>query len=143
MAPSKNINRKRPSEHTPLLRNIPPEPEDSAIDDAEIQGAEISGEGALEPGTFPELGKRRSYSHSHWLAPDEDSNARPEPEIPSKFQDNGLLDGISQTKFRLIFGGILLGHFVSIISRSPYNCSLLSVRFATIRNTDWLLDCNV
>jgi hypothetical protein len=71
--------------------------------------------------SFPERGKTRSYSHSHWLAPDEDSSSRPEPEAPAQFQENGLLSGISRTKFRLIYGGILLGYFVRALMQSHFD----------------------
>ena len=102
------------SERTPLLR---PKSSDrhhhkSAIHEDDIQAAEVVGEGALEAPRFG-LGKTRSYSHSHWLAPDEDSAARPEPDDPHEFGEDGLLAGITRTKFRFIFGGILLGYFVS------------------------------
>jgi hypothetical protein len=108
------------SERTPLLSYNGPGDyagNDSAIqlDEDDIQAAKVAGQGGLEPGQFPEFGTRRSYSHSHWLAPDEDANGRPEPEEAAQFQENGLLSGVSRTKFRCIFGGILLGYFVSLL----------------------------
>lgn len=120
VTPNQNMNGSPPSERTPLLHPSSPHPnsrshDDAVIDDADIRAAEEVGEGALEAPTFPELGKRRSYSHSHWLAPDEDANAREEPEFKARFQENGLLEGLSKWKFRCIFGGILLGYFVSIL----------------------------
>lgn len=109
--PTQSIGR-RPAERTPLLRSITERTENEAA----IEEWEGHAEGALDPGVFPELGKRRSYSHSHWLAPDDDSNVRPEPEEYAQFEANGLLWGLSRTKFWLIYGGILLGYFVSALS---------------------------
>lgn len=110
-------NRSQPTEQTPLLRSPPNRPShttenDSAISDDTIRAIGDSVQGPLEPPKFPVLGKRRSYSHSHWLAPDEDSNAIPEVQNPPQFQENGLLAGLSRAKFRLVYGGILLGYFV-------------------------------
>ncbi|KAF2788733.1 MFS general substrate transporter [Melanomma pulvis-pyrius CBS 109.77] len=99
------MNAHRSSERTPLLRAASDQlhpANESAIDES-IPAIEVAGQGALEPGQFPELRERRSYSHSHWLAPDEDANGRPEPEDAAQFQENGLLSGISRTKFRCIF----------------------------------------
>jgi hypothetical protein len=112
------VNGGRPDERTPLLRsnsgNATGQSENEhAIEDYDIQAIAEVGQGALQPGEFPELGKRRSYSHSHWLAPDDDANVRDEPDLRVKFEENGLLSGISKTQFRFIFGGILLGYFVS------------------------------
>jgi hypothetical protein len=111
MASSGGLNGNRSSERTPLLGSPESNKGTPAVDD-EVTAL---GQGALEPGTFPELGKKRSYSHSHWLAPDEDANGRPEPEDIAQFQDDGLLGGISRTRFRFIYGGILLGYFVSYL----------------------------
>jgi hypothetical protein len=115
-----HMNSRGPSERTPLLSYNGPGDyagNDSAIqlDEDDIQAAKVAGQGSLKPSQFPNLGKRRSYSHSHWLAPDEDATGRPEPEAVAQFQENGLISGVSRTKFRCIFGGILLGYFVSSV----------------------------
>jgi hypothetical protein len=109
---------KQPSERTPLLRSITERTEQSqehetSVLEGDVRAIEEVGQGALEPGIFPELGKQRSYSHSHWLAPDEDASGRPEAETTAQFEENGLLSGLSRTRFWFIFGGILLGYFVS------------------------------
>jgi hypothetical protein len=113
-----HMNGSRPDERTPLLRsnsgNAPVQSENEhAISDYDIQDIAEVGPGGLQPGQFPDLGKKRSYSHSHWLAPDDDANVRDEPESGALFEENGLLSGISRTQFRFIFGGIVLGYFVS------------------------------
>ena len=99
------------SERTPLLAERS-SPFNTAIDENDIQNAEAVGQGALGPEPFPGLKRPRSYSHSHWLAPDGDANCRPEPEDAPTFWENGLLAGITKVKFRFIFGGIVLGYFV-------------------------------
>lgn len=123
------------SERTPLLSYNGPGDyagNDSAVqldqDDIDIQALTVTGQGGLEPGQFPTLGKRRTSSHSHWLAPDEAANGRLEPGNIAQFQDNGLISGVSRSKFRCIFGGILLGYFVSpllltSLIRDLYQCS--------------------
>jgi hypothetical protein len=118
-------NGSQPSERTPLL---PPQSNgatsssenEAPVSDEEIHTIADAVQGPLEPPLFQGRGKRRSYSHSHWLAPDEDSNAIPDQESPPQFQENGLLVGLSRTKFRLVYGGILLGYFVSAHTFSGY-----------------------
>jgi hypothetical protein len=102
------------SERTPLLRQTSgSHGNGSAIQDDDIQAAEVVGQGALDAPKFPDLGKRGSSSHSQRSAPDEDAAARPEPEDLSNFGADGLLAGVTRTRFRFIFGGILGGYFVS------------------------------
>jgi hypothetical protein len=102
------------SERTPLLRNTSDtRGNGSAIQDDDIQAAEVAGQGALGAPQFPEIGKIRSHSQNHGLAPDEDAASRPEPEDPGEFGDDGLLAGVTRTRFRFVFGGILGGYFVS------------------------------
>ena len=102
------------SERTPLLRpHSNGQGNGSAIQDDDIQAAEVVGQGALEAPQYTGLGKTRSYSHSHWLAPDEDAATRPEPDNPNEFGEDGLLAGVTRTQFRFVFGGILGGYFVS------------------------------
>jgi hypothetical protein len=121
----KLANGSQPSEQTPLLSSASNgrarSPENgSATGDDNVHAIGDSIQGPLEPPIFPELGKPRSYSHSHWLAPDEDSNTIPELGNPPHFQENGLLAGLSKARFRLVYGGILLGYFVSANMLSDY-----------------------
>lgn len=106
----------RSNERTPLLGSSSQQSGDDSAGNIFRNAGAVGGvgEGALEVPVFPELGKSRSFSHSHWLAPDEDPSSIPDPETPPRFSDNGLLEGLSKTKFWLIYGGILLGYFVSI-----------------------------
>lgn len=113
---SANVGSSRSHERTPLLgSNARRSSGTESLREAFRDAAAIDrvGEGALEVPVFPGLGKRRSYSHSHWLAPDEDPSSIPDPDTPPQFSENGLLEGLSKTKFWLIYGGILLGYFVS------------------------------
>lgn len=117
MAPPNSMNGGQSTERTPLL----PSNSQQSGNGSAINGSpslESIGEAALGVPDLPVLGKTRSYSHSHWLAPDEDPNVIPEPETPPQFREDGLLEGISKTKFRLIYGGILLGYFVRIYLHS-------------------------
>lgn len=103
MVSPKSLDDSRATERTPLLSPTVERPPRRSED---------------EFSSFPELGKRPSYPHSHWLAPDEDGSGRPEPQTLTQFQENGLLSGISKTRFRLVYGGILLGYFVSEVLQS-------------------------
>jgi hypothetical protein len=107
---------RRLSERTPLLRRITERNEDvSPVEDADILAAEVAQQGEGGAPTFPELRKSRSrsYSHGQLVVPD-DEGASADPERLVKFQDNGLIEGVSKWKFRFVFGGILMGYFVSL-----------------------------
>ena len=84
--------------------------DETVIENRNLQAQE-SGSPGLGSGHSPDLSKLRSYAHSHWLAPDEDQGTTAESETPTEGEI--LLGGVSKTKFRLIFGGILVGYFVS------------------------------
>jgi hypothetical protein len=89
-----------PSERTPLLasselRQADPVP----IDEGDVLVAQEIGEGGQEVPQFPELGK---------------SISRTEAEHLVTFQKNGLLEGVPTWRFRCVFGGILMGYFVSL-----------------------------
>lgn len=95
-----------PSEHTPLLRSRPACQEDSN------QSAEVAAQGEGGSPHSPELGKNPGYPHGQ-LVPDHDPASSPELENLVRFQENGILEGVGKWKFRFVFGGILLGYFVS------------------------------
>ena len=87
------------SERTPLLaspelRQAEPVP----IGEEDVLAAQEIGEGGQEVPQFPDLGK---------------SISRTEAEHIVKFQKNGLLEGVPTWRFRCVFGGILMGYFVS------------------------------
>lgn len=86
------------SERTPLLAPPSPQEEPVPIEDEDILAAQEIGEGGQEVPQFPYLGKTIS---------------RIEAEHIVKFQENGLLEGVPTWQFRCVFGGILMGYFVS------------------------------
>jgi hypothetical protein len=113
---SRSTSRGRPrraSERTPLLRRITERNDEdvSPMEDAHALAAEVAQQGEGGPPAFPELRKSRSrsYSHGQLVVPDNE-DAIDEP--LTKFQENGLLEGVSKWKFRCVFGGIVMGYFV-------------------------------
>ncbi|KAF2265815.1 MFS general substrate transporter [Lojkania enalia] len=133
------------SERTPLLRPRLTPPDDhanngSAVDDADTHTAETVGEGALEPPQHYGLGKRRSYSHSHWLAPEDDAGGNPESESLSTFQENGLLEGISRRRFWFVFGGVILSYFVAMFDSTLMASShpVITSYFHASNSASWL-----
>lgn len=104
------------SERTPLLRGSSIQQNGSAVYEDDIQEAEVV-PGALAPPQLPALSKQRSYSSSHWLAPDQEPPST-EPDEPGLFGEDGLLAGLSRTKFRCIIGGVFMSYFVSLIISS-------------------------
>jgi hypothetical protein len=85
------------------------------MEDADVLAAEVAQQGQVGAPAFPELRKsrNRSYSQGQLVVPN-DEGTGPEDERLVKFQDNGLLEGVSKWKFRCVFGGILMGYFVSL-----------------------------
>ncbi|PSN61848.1 MFS general substrate transporter [Corynespora cassiicola Philippines] len=142
MASSTRANGSHSTERTPLLRPTSAErrQNESAVAEDDVHATDAVGQGALQVPQFPDLGKRRSYSHSHWLAPDEDAAGLPEPEEPAQFQDNGLLSGISRTKFRCIFGGIVLGYFIAMFDSTLMASShpVITSYFNASNSASWL-----
>jgi len=112
----------RHSERTPLLRPTPSNQQyESAVYEDDIQDAQVAGEGVLSGPQFPALGKQRSYSSSHWLAPEQDPDSNPQPNDAAQFGEDGLLSGLERTRFRCIIGGVFMGYFVSFFSIvAPY-----------------------
>ncbi|KAF2248799.1 MFS general substrate transporter [Trematosphaeria pertusa] len=141
-SPKQTNGHHEPSERTPLLRSVSDghHPNETAIDDDGVQTAEVAGAAPLEAPRYPELGKRRSYSHSHWLAPEDDCNEWPEPESPGEFGDDGLLAGLTRTKFRFIFGGILLGYFIAMFDSTLMASShpVITSYFNASNSASWL-----
>jgi hypothetical protein len=108
------MNNNRQTERTPLLQPTFEDHENEAtIQGDDIQVAEVIGQGALEAPQFPDGGKGKIQSHSHHLTPDASPAAQPKPDDTGAFGQDGLLAGVTRKQFRLIFGGILLGYFVS------------------------------
>ena len=94
----------RPSETTPLLVPAPPDlrQEDPVpIQEEDVAASQQTGVGGQDVAQFPDLGK---------------SISRTEAEHLVKFQKNGLLEGVPAWRFRCVFGGILMGYFVSPVT---------------------------
>jgi hypothetical protein len=90
------------SERTPLLRSVSPNPQNgSAVTENEVTAAEVAQQGEGGAPQFPKS------------TPNHDLAATPETETLVRFQENGKLEGVGVWKFRCVFGGILLGYFVS------------------------------
>ena len=121
MASSPRTQSQQVDERTPLLRSSSDHTgdnqavnESAIIEDDDIGTVAAAGSAAIRP--EQDLTRPRSYSHSHWLAPDEDGGVEPDETNIDAFKEDGLLAGISRTKFRFIFGGICAGFFVSLSS---------------------------
>jgi hypothetical protein len=105
----------QPSEHSPLLGSESNHHQHgSAITRDEVAAAEVAEQGEGGAPQFPELGKSRSYSHGQLVTPENDLRNGPDSDSLVKFKENGKLQGVSEWKFRCVFGGILLGYFVSL-----------------------------
>jgi hypothetical protein len=143
---SRSTSRGRPrraSERTPLLRRITERNEDvSPIEDANLLAAEVAQQGQAGAPAFPELRKSRSRSHSHGqlIVPDDEGTGSEDARLV-KFQDNGLLEGVSKWKFRCVFGGILMGYFVSLYVSHHETCFYKSGFISKVTYNS--IDCNV
>lgn len=104
-----------PSERTRLLSSASnPHEAESAIHTDQIRAAEVASQGEGGAPQFPDLGKSRSHSQGQLIVPDADRASSDSLGDLVRFQENGRLEGIEGWKFRCVFGGILLGYFVSI-----------------------------
>lgn len=91
----------RPSETTPLLAPASPDlrQEDPVpILEEDVAASQQTGVGGQDVAQLPDLGK---------------SISRTEAEHLVRFQKNGLLEGVPAWRFRCVFGGIVMGYFVS------------------------------
>ncbi|KAF2473851.1 MFS general substrate transporter [Lindgomyces ingoldianus] len=133
-------NGHQPTARTPLLRSEDRRGTAPAIDEDDGEAIEVIGCGALEQGQPHSLGQRRSYAHSHWLAPDEDEGGQDESQSVEHFQLNGLLGGISRTQFRFIFGGIVLGYFIALFDSTLMASShpVITSYFNASNSASWL-----
>ncbi|KAF2747843.1 MFS general substrate transporter [Sporormia fimetaria CBS 119925] len=122
----------QPSERTPLLHS-------RSSEENGKPAIRHASEGTLEPHLSPGLAK--TFSHSHWLAPDEDPNVIPAPVgFQPQFQENGLLAGLSRTRFRFVLGGILLGYFVAMFDSTLMASShpVITSYFNASNSASWL-----
>ncbi|KAF2813177.1 MFS general substrate transporter [Mytilinidion resinicola] len=131
------------NERTPLLLPTTSgggleEHEEAVLEDGEIEAAaEIGGPG-FQPGHAPDLSKIRSYSHSHWLAPDEDTGSAVEPEGTTK--QSPFLGGVSKARFWLIFIGILFAYFIALFDSTLMASShpVITSYFNASNSASWL-----
>ena len=94
----------RPSETTPLLAPASPhlrQEDPVPIQEEDVAASQQTGVGGQDVAQFPDLGK---------------SISRTEAEHLVKFQKNGLLEGVPAWRFRCVFGGIVMGYFVSQVT---------------------------
>ncbi|KAF1964014.1 MFS general substrate transporter [Bimuria novae-zelandiae CBS 107.79] len=127
------------SERTPLLRpNSSDRQHETAVYEDDIQDAQTT-QGALTAPQFPELGKQRSYSSSHWLAPDQEP-ASEQPDEPGQFGEDGLLAGLSRKKFRCIIGGVFMGYFIAMFDSTLMASShpVITSYFNASNSASWL-----
>ena len=102
------------SERTPLLRSASQDRENShVIAGDEVIAAEVvrQGEGAVPQ--LPDSGDNESTLHDQAGATGSNPAQIQETEDLVKFEENGKLQGVGVWRFRCVFGGILLGYFVS------------------------------
>lgn len=100
------------SERTPLLRASSQNDQNgSSINADEVRAAEVAQQGEGAAPQFPETGK--SYSNGQSVVTDEDVATTQDEQKLVRFQKNGKLEGVGVWKFRCVFGGIVLGYFVS------------------------------
>lgn len=99
------------SERTPLLRSTSQDRGNSpALAGDEIVAAEVARQGEGAAPQFPSLGHDEN-SHDQPVA--HGNNPAQDTEDLVKFEENGKLQGVGVWQFRCVFGGILLGYFVS------------------------------
>ncbi|KAF2129271.1 MFS general substrate transporter [Dothidotthia symphoricarpi CBS 119687] len=127
----------QPSERTPLLEPASSS-NDTVIRNGDVRAAEVAQQGEGGAPQFPAVKKTRSLSHGHWPASDE--AARPEPGDLVKFQENGLIEGVSKWKFRCVFGGILMGYFIAMFDSTLMASShpVITSYFHASNSASWL-----
>jgi len=114
----------REDERTPLLRPSSNHLQNgSAIPQNEVAAAEVAEQGEGGAPQFSQLRKSRSYSHGQLVTPENDLRSGPDADSLVKFKENGKLEGVSDWKFRCVFGGILLGYFVCLHHGGRGHCS--------------------
>ncbi|KAF2739006.1 MFS general substrate transporter [Polyplosphaeria fusca] len=117
MTPSKRTNGHAPTESTPLL---PPTSSTTAVNQSQVLAAEETSILAPEP--------------------TDDARGHAEPLHISRFQDNGLLEGISRTRFWFIFGGIVCNYFVAMFDSTLMASShpVITSYFNASNSASWL-----
>jgi len=101
------------SERTPLLRASSQNNENGSINADQVRAAEVAQQDRGAAPQFPDTVKRKSFSNGQSVVPNEDAATTQEEQNLVRFQKNGKLEGVGVWKFRCVFGGIVLGYFVS------------------------------
>jgi len=113
-----------PSERTPLLRASSQNNENGSINASQVRAAEVAQQGEGAAPQFPETVKRKSFPNGQAVVPNEDAATTQEEQKLVRFQKNGKLEGVGVWKFRCVFGGIVLGYFVSGSCNFIYTLSI-------------------
>ncbi|KAH8639863.1 MFS general substrate transporter [Alternaria alternata] len=117
------------SERTPLLRSDSANHRDDShlITDNAITTAEVAEQGEGAAPQFPASDTRKNSLRAPSLKPNDDGpDIAHEAESLVKFQKDGKLEGVGVWKFRLVFGGILLGYFVSSGKIAMFDSTLMA-----------------
>jgi hypothetical protein len=103
------------SERTPLLRSPPANHQDQSrlITEDAVTNAEVAQQGEGAAPQFPISETANSGSVAQSVDPGDAPTIADATESLVRFQKNGKLEGVGEWRFRFVFGGILLGYFVS------------------------------
>ncbi|CAI9632554.1 unnamed protein product [Alternaria burnsii] len=131
------------SERTPLLRSDSANHRDDShlITDNAITTAEVAEQGEGAAPQFPASGNRKNSLRAPSLKPNVDGpDIAHEAESLVKFQKDGKLEGVGVWKFRLVFGGILLGYFIAMFDSTLMASShpVITSYFHASNSASWL-----
>ncbi|KAI5378784.1 hypothetical protein J4E82_002234 [Alternaria postmessia] len=131
------------SERTPLLRSDSANHRDDShlITDNAITTAEVAEQGEGAAPQFPASETRKNSLRAPSLKPNDDGpDIAHEAESLVKFQKDGKLEGVGVWKFRLVFGGILLGYFIAMFDSTLMASShpVITSYFHASNSASWL-----
>ncbi|CAN9192530.1 unnamed protein product [Alternaria sp. RS040] len=131
------------SERTPLLRSDSANHRDDShlITDNAITIAEVAEQGEGAAPQFPASENRKNSLRAPSLKPNVDGpDIAHEAESLVKFQKDGKLEGVGVWKFRLVFGGILLGYFIAMFDSTLMASShpVITSYFHASNSASWL-----
>ncbi|KAB2110448.1 hypothetical protein AG0111_0g2 [Alternaria gaisen] len=131
------------SERTPLLRSDSANHRDDSylITDNAITTAEVAEQGEGAAPQFPASGNRKNSLRAPSLKPNDNGpDIAHEAESLVKFQKDGKLEGVGVWKFRLVFGGILLGYFIAMFDSTLMASShpVITSYFHASNSASWL-----
>jgi len=114
---TREINRTgsaRISEQTPLLRSTSAHRENATV----VSGDAVT---AAETEQLDEGAISRSPHLRHAESCNSDATHGEDPKDLVRFKKNGKLEGVSDWQFRCVFGGIVLGYFVSRVKAKSFS----------------------